>query len=188
MVINPAEIPASLQFNAVEWFSQFSADGKPIDSTELQPVLEFTLLWNLFERETCDRFVRIPDLKNHVDEAFSKDELMRDAYEPYLLFFRTRYSQFGEAGYLSSSLEPAQHSRVGGDSKEILLLQKVLEGTCKDLNDVVFALLFIAYRVRNNLFHGEKDIYRLHAQRPLFEAVNSLLATYLGQTCQQMKH
>jgi hypothetical protein len=84
MVISPAEIPASLQFNAVEWFSQFSADGKPIDSTELQPILEFTLLWSLFERETCDRFVRLVDLRKHVDEASAKDQLMRDAYEPYL--------------------------------------------------------------------------------------------------------
>jgi hypothetical protein len=188
MVISPAEIPASLQFNAVEWFSQFSADGKPIDSTELQPILEFTLLWSLFERETCDRFVRLVDLRKHVDEASAKDQLMRDAYEPYLLFFRTRYSQFGEAGYLSSSLEPAQHSQGCGDSNEILLLQKVLEGTCKGLNDMVFALLFIAYRIRNNLFHGEKNIYRLHTQRSLFVAVNSLLATYLGQTCRRMRN
>jgi hypothetical protein len=60
----------------------------------------------------------------------------------------------------------------------------VLNGTLNDPNNVVYALLLIAHRIRNNLFHGEKEVAILHAQAELFQAVNSLLASYLSLTTQ----
>ena len=48
-----------------------------------------------------------------------------------------------------------------------------------NLNNIVYALLLIAHRIRNNLFHGNKGIESLHTQTDLFRVVNRLLATFL---------
>jgi len=180
-------MPAIPQFDAVNWFSQFSASGTPIDASELQPILEFTLIWNLFERETCDRFVRITAVRDHVNRASNRGQLHREAFEPYLSFFRSRYPSYNEEEFLADHLLSGRRRHVAGDLEDIALLRDVLAGISTDTNNVVYALLFIVYRVRNNLFHGEKDVYTLHLQRDLFEAINSLLSTYLGQTCRQIR-
>lgn len=172
------------QFNAVEWFSQFSGNGAELDAAELQPVLEFTLIWNLFERETCDRFVRISSVREHVNRASNRGQLERDAYEPYLTFFRGRYQA---EEFLADYLLSGRHRHMARDLEDISLLREVLAGTITDTNNVVYSLLFIAYRVRNNLFHGEKDVYTLHLQKELFKTINSLLSTYLQQTCRQLR-
>ncbi|MEN8725510.1 MAG: hypothetical protein ABF325_08050 [Lentimonas sp.] len=44
------------EFNPSTWFAQFTTDGNPIPQDELKPDLEFTLIWNLFEREVCAKF------------------------------------------------------------------------------------------------------------------------------------
>ena len=62
------------------------------------------------------------------------------------------------------------------------LARGVLAGDLSDANNAVHALLLIAHRIRNNLFHGEKEVATLHSQADLFRAVNSLLATYLNVT------
>jgi hypothetical protein len=54
-----------------------------------------------------------------------------------------------------------------------------LHGESQDLNNHVYALLLIAHRVRNNLFHGNKKVESLPRQIDLFHTVNALLATYL---------
>jgi len=161
-------MPATPQFNALEWFSRFSKEGTPIDASELQPVLEFTLIWNLFERETCDRFVRIDSIREHVNWASSRGKLQSDAYEPYLAFFRERYPQHDEEEFLADHLLASSRCHTRRVPEDIALLSDVLAGRSTDANNVVYALLFIAYRVRNNLFHGEKNVYTLHLQKELF--------------------
>lgn len=171
------------QFNALEWFSQFSENHTQIDASELQPVLEFTLVWNLFERATCDRFVRIDLLRQHVNKASNRDQLHREAYEPFLTFFRHRYPRHDEEEFLADYLLSDRRRHANRDLEDIKLLRDVLAGRSTDTNNLVYALLFIAYRVRNNLFHGEKDVYTLHLQKDLFQTINSLLSIYLQQTC-----
>jgi len=54
-----------------------------------------------------------------------------------------------------------------------------------DVVDGVKAMLFIAHRVRNNFFHGEKCVTSLSAQRPLFEILNEMLAKVIDAFSRQ---
>lgn len=182
----PKKMPPFPQFNAIKWFSQFSESGAEIDAAELQPVLEFTLIWNLFERETCDRFARIDSVRQHVNRASNRGLLQRESYEQYLTFFRQRYPHHDEGEFLADRLLSGQRRYMTRDIEDINLLRDILAGTSTDTNNVVYSLLFVAFRVRNNLFHGEKDVYTLHLQKDLFQTINSLLSTYLQQTCRQL--
>jgi hypothetical protein len=64
-----------------------------------------------------------------------------------------------------------------GDSKTVV--RKVMCGEMRDLNNIVYALLLIAHRIRNNLFHGNKNVQSLPHQIDLFTTINSLLTTFL---------
>ncbi len=44
----------------------------------------------------------------------------------------------------------------------------------------VYALLLIAHRIRNNLFHGNKELPKLVDETDLFNYVNALLQQYIG--------
>ena len=59
------------------------------------------------------------------------------------------------------------------------MVRGVLNGETQDVNNIVYALLLIAHRIRNNLFHGNKGIDSLHTQTELFQVVNRLLSDFI---------
>lgn len=175
------------QFDAIAWFALFSGSNSPLDTSELQPILEFALIWNLFERMTCNRFVKISSIHSHVNEASKSGKLQYKEFDSHLKFFRKHYPRHNEKDYLTDNLFPGIRRPNKEELQSINLLRDSLAGNSNDTKNTVYALLFIAYRIRNNLFHGEKNIYELHLQKKLFQAINSLLSIYLQQTCQGIK-
>ncbi len=52
----------------------------------------------------------------------------------------------------------------------------------------MWAVLFICSRIRNNMFHGEKDEYQLNRQKELFAIINDFLCELLKITqCYHIK-
>ena len=43
------------------------------------------------------------------------------------------------------------------------------------------SLLYIAFRLRNNLFHGSKEVEKLYEQNENFKQINSLLMVIIEQ-------
>ncbi len=48
-----------------------------------------------------------------------------------------------------------------------------------DVESVAKALLFITFRLRNNLLHGEKNMVTLDTQEEYFRLANRLIAKFL---------
>lgn len=169
------------KFDAQEWFSQFTEAGHTIAQDELQPVLEFTLIWNLFERQLFRRSANLGEIRRHMERALDLGRINPESYKPHIAFFRERYDnpteEFLMQVLLSSSKQPSEHDLVN-----IGLVKSAISGEFSDPNNVIYALLFIAYRVRNNLFQGEKNVHTLHLQKELFETVNSYLSIYMSET------
>jgi hypothetical protein len=174
-------------FNAIEWISQFVRSGNAITLEDLQQVLEFTLIWNLFEKHVGTKFITLEKIRSHADKSVADGLIDISSFETHLLFFRSRYPDHQNQSILGDRLLSDQRRNNLKDGGYVRLLSEVLEKKVTDPNNIIFSLLFIAYRVRNNLFHGEKDIYTLHLQKALFIAVNSLLSIYLNQTSEQIK-
>jgi hypothetical protein len=169
------------KFNASTWFAQFTAGGAAIPADELQPVLEFTLVWNLFEKLVCERNAGLPRIRRHVDQSIDQNMINGADYHPFVEFFQERYEDPSEEFLISVLLSSRRlPSRV--DREDIRLVKEVLVGNYSDANNVIYALLFIAYRIRNNLFHGEKAVETLHLQKELFETVNAFLSKYMSDT------
>ncbi|MDQ8192653.1 hypothetical protein [Roseibacillus persicicus] len=174
------------QFDAVSFFGQFNSESGPMNHAQLQPILEFTLLWNLFERELGNRSMSLKTIKNIVDICESRGDLDSLDVDPYVEFFRDRYPRFSEEGFLAQRLEPMAFREGGRTMNNVNLFRKVLDGELVDRPNVVYSLLFVAYRMRNNLFHGEKDISLLHLQEDLFNAMNTFISKFLVATVRQI--
>lgn len=166
------------QFNPVEWLSQFAPGIERIDYQTLEPILSFTLMWNLFETVVCSRNASDRAIRQSVNRAYDAGLLKHEDFGDFLAFFRKRYVEDGNIEELPGRLLSSRGS-TSREQAHIVLLEDVLKGESTDVHNVVFSLLFIAYRIRNNLFHGEKNVFTLNTQVELFKAVNALLGRYL---------
>jgi len=63
-------------------------------------------------------------------------------------------------------------------------LEATLNSPQSSLEDIVKSLLFIAYRIRNNFFHGNKNLSDLFNQEDLFQQINQVLMDYLDDISQ----
>ena len=171
----PAEL-AIATFDPLAWVNEYTQPAMRIDEDTFGPILHFSLMWNLFERDACGKEATPSNIEKAVQSAFAAGKLSLNPLQEHLQYFRDRAQQDGMTieHYLNALKMKTANARhlVGG----------VLAGTLTDPNNAVHALLLIAHRIRNNLFHGEKDVAMLHTQAHLFRAVNSLLATYLHTT------
>ena len=58
-------------------------------------------------------------------------------------------------------------------------VERVLQRNETDLKKIVFALVLIIYRYRNNFFHGEKDLRFLEGQKDNFDVANKMIMRLL---------
>jgi len=164
------------KFDPLRWVNEYTQTALPIDEATFGPILHFSLMWNLFERNACCKEANPSNIERSVQLAFADGKLSLTPFAEHLAYFQSRSQRDGMTTdqYLNALKLTNQKARK--------LVQSALAGHLRDVNNVVYALLLIAHRIRNNLFHGEKDVAYLHSQRDLFHTVNSLLATYLEQT------
>jgi hypothetical protein len=132
------------------------------------------LIWNLFETHACQRNANLSSIRRSVDRAVESSRLSSDRYNQFVHYFRERY-YLADEGKFETFFDRLMLTCP--ESQKVV--KRALNGHASDVNDVVYALLLIAHRIRNNLFHGNKDVQSLPQQAELFTAVNSLLTTYL---------
>ncbi len=161
------------QFSEIEWLnSYFDNSSRRISEEDIQSVLYFALMWNLFELRACNKFATTASIADKVNEVYGRGLLRLPDFSPYLAYYRDRYLSEGETNDKFARLNFRR-----SDKKE--LVEAVLKGELDDINNIVLALLLIILRLRNNLFHGEKDIYKLNYQIDNFKIANHVLATFL---------
>lgn len=165
-------------FDVFEWIRRYYPN---LNAHQLTPILHFSLIWNMFETKVGRRLASPAIIRGNVTEAVRKGILQAHEYQPYLDYFRSRYS--GRQSHYLDDLFAVMYvgnSRVRETNeryREEML--RVFRGETDDVTEVVYVLLLIAYRVRNNFFHGNKELESLPGQTELFHVVNRLLSKYL---------
>lgn len=160
------------------WFDQYFRDNfyasPGLNSKDWEPILHFALVWNLFETNVCHKNANLNALKRSV-ESFSEPLDMtryRDCFE----FFQNRYSESDGARYRFDTLFPNPR---GSDIEMKLHLSRVFLSDDAAASDIILGLLYIAYRIRNNFFHGNKSLGLILGQTELFRNVNQILIRYM---------
>ena len=163
-------------FDPLAWINEYTQPAHQVTPEIFAPILQFSLMWNLFERNCCKREATQASIEKSVSDAFSGGHLNGQQFQEHLDYFRSR------ATMGAHTIETYFTALVLTNEKAKRIVRGALDGTLTDPNNTVLGLLLIAHRIRNNLFHGNKEVAMLHSQVELFKAVNSLLATYLTVT------
>lgn len=158
---------------APEYINLYIKQGGGLQLTHeiIENILYFSLLWNLFEARVCNKSASIPKIKNAILTLDNQGMLQNFNVHDELNYFVNRYIINGQPnqrfGYLNIAPRDEQ------------LVIKVLTYQETAPWKVLFGLMIIVYRYRNNLFHGEKSLTDIYAQELNFEKANQLLMRLL---------
>lgn len=165
-----------MPFDVIDWMNTYRHHNLFIYGDSIKPVQDFALIWNLFESVVCGKFATVDKVKNAVEVVARQGCLDATPYEKFLEYFRNRYGpRDGDYAHIWKGLSPTNHNK---NSWPIIL--GTLTGQNNEVDNVK-GLLLIAYRIRNNLFHGHKEIRTLNAQAELFVQVNELISIFIDQ-------
>lgn len=155
-------------------------------------VFYFTLIWNLFEKYCFKNCLSI----NKIQNFSKKKELLDLDIGTIFEFFKKAYNLDCREGYKDDefSFNNSKYSfrfiAIKGypdpNNKEIKyfnedhyyklqIVKKALTTNNQDQTTKIECLLYLMYRIRNNLFHGKKDPRYIEEQEELFALSNSFL-------------
>ena len=119
----------------------------------IESISYFTLIWNVFEKKCCAGYARMDIHPQRIANAtHATDKIVEEVFN----YFKNRYISVEnlDTEYFKQFKFPeAKKNEV----RNIFLTPSV------DKENKVLALLYIAFRLRNNLYHGEKEVNNLYA-------------------------
>ena len=136
-------------------------------------ILRFLLLWSLFEKEVLNLHGSAQTIVKNAKQWAGDGLLTDEIFESQIYYFRNRYYHHDEFTeyFKNLNLRSRDHPQ---------LVREVLKNVDTNPEEVSAAVLIIVYRIRNNLFHGEKWSYGLHGQLDNFNHANAALIKAIG--------
>ena len=143
--------------------------GVQIDSEIIAELARFTILMGLLEKEKCD-YGRKIDLNEIAEEIERKKIPTRELAKA----IRGRVDLYGNGVvvYVKHILEDPEKIKYEMTEAKREKVEKFIDSEGQE--SIVGGLIAI-YRIRNNLFHGIKELGSLNRQMELFETINEVL-------------
>lgn len=165
------------QFDEIEWIMTFFDNSVDLRIEGIDRVRNFLLLWNLFETFACNKQADINSISLAVEAINAREAIQSELLADHLAYFADRY--FNADGSQKEIFNGLKFRNRATDqaAKEAVLRTLIKQETNPKEN--LKSLLFILYRFRNNLFHGEKEVIRLNGQIENFIVANDLLTKVL---------
>ncbi|MEZ6055459.1 MAG: hypothetical protein R3C01_02020 [Planctomycetaceae bacterium] len=141
-----------------------------IDWEKLKPVMCFIVLWNRLEAR-CGNHLSLARLLSESKRVAGSANFNTLKYTPHIEFFKQRYT--ANPDFLQGLF------RVGnGEAAVRQSVVNLLSNAALTPQDQLQGVLMVPYRIRNNLFHGNKETSHLYSQIDLFEHVNEVLCLF----------
>lgn len=163
-------------FNELEWINQFFDNAIDVQNEGIERVRNFVLLWNMFETFGCNKNANIRTIRTAVENINATVHISNEMLNPFVDYFAGRY--FNDNGTNKAIFEGLKF-RGGDDIQAKEDVRLILTRQIVESKEVLKGLLFILFRFRNNLFHGEKQVVLLNTQISNFSYANRLLANVL---------
>lgn len=139
--------------------------------------MKFAMLWMYFEGQACGAEANSKRLREFAKDLYSRKlETLRGQLNTPLEYFKSRYQEAhsDRLGFASRLGDP---KRIKADDLDAII--DALSNATVDEVDKAIGLLLICFRIRNNLFHGTKQISTLQQQEDLFAQLSLILTTLL---------
>jgi len=153
------------QINILDWINR--RFGSNLTDENILHIRDFSLMWNIFERITCNQNFNI----QRINQLIVDNNIPFSEFEEELYYFKQRYVSNGNLNYRFHHLNLRNGDRP-------LVVQQVLLGVNTNNIEKILTCIIIVYRFRNNLFHGIKDIQRIDEQRNNFIVANNIMAKF----------
>lgn len=131
---------------------------------EIQYILDFSLLWNLFEKEYFKKRFRKDKIRDSLNCFRIETDLLDDSFGYFKDSYILDWEKNGKSKYLNIR-----------SSKEV---EEITENLIND-KDKLYTIILIISRFRNNLFHWEKRIELIDWQKENFKVANNFLVHLL---------
>ncbi|WP_051320449.1 hypothetical protein [Cupriavidus sp. amp6] len=154
--------------DSTAFLRQFVQGYAELSDEELAAIADFTFLWSAMEGLVLQANASPTSLVAAVNALAQAGRLNLAPFEESLAYFRNRYFQGGEFTHHFDKLLFRRPDRRP-------LVEAVLKGEDEEPAHIVGALLLIVYRLRNNLFHGEKWAYGIRGQHANFRHASDVL-------------
>jgi hypothetical protein len=139
--------------------------------------MKFALLWMYFEGQACGTEANSKRLSEFAKDVYARKlDVLKGQLDEPLNFFKLRYSHIQS--------DPDRFIRQLGGPKRIkpedqAAIISALTKTAIDEVDKAIGLLLICFRIRNNLFHGSKELPTPQQQEKLFVNMGFVLIALL---------
>jgi hypothetical protein len=153
---------------AIEWLSTHAPGFADLPDDDRQAIMEFSLLWSLFEAKALDANASAKAIELLVQRWSKEGKLNGVGLDEHVDYFRDRYFDHDDFIDRFEKLNFRRNDKAD-------LVKAVLRGEQDGAVEAASALLIIVYRLRNNLFHGEKWAYELREQSDNFCHANAVL-------------
>lgn len=156
------------------------------DSDLLENVKNFAIIWNIFECECCNTYGSIgkdpEEIADKLKDQFVSDDVTK--LNGYYSYFKSRYVQESNTNDLFNK-NLFRKTKLELELKE--KARRILLEVDPSTEDKIKCLLFIAFRIRNNFFHGEKTPENAIKQNKSFETLNNFLIDIIKKWTRQSK-
>jgi hypothetical protein len=159
--------------NTMNWLNKNVHGFADLNQAERQAIFEFSMLWSFFEAKIFNTQASSNAILARVHKWESQGILNPVPFEEGLSYFRQRYFQNDSFTEQFKGL----HLR-NSDNPD--LVEAVIKGINTNPADSISVLLIVIYRLRNNLFHGNKWSYGICDQLENFSNANDALINALS--------
>lgn len=151
----------------LQWLEQKVPQFANLSDEEKTAIFDFSILWSFFEGTKLNNKANVQKIRSFV-ENLEGTELDSLEISEYVCYLKNRYVSNGgfTDKYYALNLE-----RSGNPPEVNQMLNGVSQSKAIDLK----ACLVIIFRLRNNLFHGEKWRYNLVGQYENFSNASKTL-------------
>ncbi|MCX5774201.1 MAG: hypothetical protein NTX05_06290 [Fusobacteria bacterium] len=160
----------------IEWLKQKYCYLE-LNESKLINIYRFLLVWNTFENKLCNNNAEISKSKDILRDCKFSDKI-NTLNKEIFNYFKNRYVENGEMNGVFDSFE-FKVENIKSETKVILLDDNSQE---KEL-----ALLYIAFRLRKNLVHGEKNVETLYNKNESFKQINIFLINLIDSYQKDLK-
>lgn len=133
------------------WFADYldATQAQVKDLLNSSVATHFLIVWSIFESQCFGGYVKIDDFEDFAQKTIKLQEFQRTDFAKIGKYFHIRYQN-------KKLLKNLMHNQ------QINGMQSILANNFDSLSDydLLFLLLVVIYRYRNNIFHGNKSVSR----------------------------
>jgi hypothetical protein len=152
-------------------------DSNALPGSAFEAAMKFAFLWMYFEGQACEAEANSKRLREFAMDLYAhKLDALKGKLDGPLEFFKSRYAENSQDSQ-PFLLRLGGPKRIKAADADAIILS--ISAAPIDEVDKAVGLLLICFRIRNNLFHGSKQLNTLQQQEELFAEAGYVLTALL---------